>query len=302
MSRMLEKLHEEECPFGEVFKTTGIGHGMQAVIVENFSEPYHKACSLRKAAGKVVVKDEKDTASMQAARELHAPVRDLRLSVEKTRKALKDESLRTGQAIDGVARILKDILAPMEESLLAAATFAERLRAERMERLASGRREELTRLEFACEGFDLAMMEEASYQALLATAKAGYEKLVESRRTEQERQRAEAERLRAENDRLRKEQDELRKERDAEASRRAVAERANKQARKAQEDEQRRAAAEVERLARLPEKARVREYVNRLLSVERPVVKDATLKEVLAVYVHGLSELSEELVSTMQKL
>lgn len=41
----------------------------------------------------------------------------MRIEIEKTRKSLKEQSLRKGQAIDAIARFLTSLISPIEDHL-----------------------------------------------------------------------------------------------------------------------------------------------------------------------------------------
>jgi len=49
----------------------------------------------------------------------------MRIEIEKTRKALKEQSLRKGQAIDSIAKYLTSLVSPIEEYLKQQEDFAE---------------------------------------------------------------------------------------------------------------------------------------------------------------------------------
>lgn len=65
----------------------------------------------------IVVTDASQTEAMETARKMRLQIRDFRIIVEKTRKDLKEESLRKWQAIDRVSNIIKSIVEPIEEYL-----------------------------------------------------------------------------------------------------------------------------------------------------------------------------------------
>lgn len=151
----------------------------------------------------ITVTDVADTAGMKAARAARLEVRAMRIEVENTRKQLKESSLRRGQAIDKVAGIIKGELEPIEAHLLAQETYAERMEAERVERVGGERYKELARLQFNAPVSlkDLADMDEAGFAKLksdaetLAEARAAKAKKEADERAE--RERIEADKLRA---------------------------------------------------------------------------------------------------------
>lgn len=76
-------------------------------------------------AKSIIVTDETQVSLMERAREGRLILKDKRVSIEKTRKALKEESLREGQAIDKIARYLKDLIEPIENYLEEQERFVE---------------------------------------------------------------------------------------------------------------------------------------------------------------------------------
>lgn len=198
----------------------------------------------------------------KAARALRLKMRAIRVAADKTRKSLKEDSLRRGKAIDGVYNWLEYQLAPIEEGLEEIEKAEERKEVARKDALKALRTEEL---QAYCDPqhYDLGNMPEDGYQQLLAGQKAA--------KAERERQAAEAEaakvaaakaaaeaaakaeaerkeeeaRLRAENERLAAERATAAKAQ-AEAEAKAAAERKAAEAKLAAE---RAAAAEAARVA-----------------------------------------------------
>lgn len=73
----------------------------------------------------IVVTDGSQTAQIEAAREGRLFLKDKRLAVEKARKELKEQALREGKAIDGIANVLKALLIPIEDYLRTQEDFVE---------------------------------------------------------------------------------------------------------------------------------------------------------------------------------
>lgn len=157
--------------------------------------------------------------NVKIARSIRLEVKSVRTAAEKTRKELKEDSLRTGKAIDAFNNILILDLKPVEDALEEIEKAEERAEAARKDKLKAERTaalEPYTSTDF----FDLANMPEPEWQKLLATSKAAHETRLaqqeqarakreaaeraaeeERKRIEQE-QAADRERLRAENQRL----------------------------------------------------------------------------------------------------
>lgn len=148
----------------------------------------------------------------EVARAVRLKLKHIRTDAEKTRKALKEDSLRRGQAIDGVNRLLLARLSPIEERLDKIERAEEIARQERIAALMAARQELLAPYAaFAtpAEVADLGSMDERRFTALLERARAAreaeQERIVaeEAARVAREQEReAERERMRAENERL----------------------------------------------------------------------------------------------------
>ena len=107
----------------------------------------------------------------KAARTLRLELRGIRTQAEATRKRLKEDSLRRGQAIDGIQRFLEHALVPVEEAMEAIERAEERREAARVQALQEARKAELA--PFADPShYLLGTMPEDQWQQLLAGAKA----------------------------------------------------------------------------------------------------------------------------------
>jgi hypothetical protein len=190
-----------------ILKKANIDAAAIAAIKQNFSlelGPNWKDASLA-----IVVEDESQTDLMSAAREMRLALRRERLRVENTRKTLKESSLRTGQAIDAVAKLLKDEIEPVEKHLEAQEKFAELAQAKRAAELCAKRSEELSHFDVEVSAYPLGTMSEDAYQLLLRTSKTMFEEKQEELRqaeaariAKEQEDAAERQRLREENARL----------------------------------------------------------------------------------------------------
>lgn len=251
-------------------------------------------------------------AQPKAARALRLKLRAIRVAADKTRKSLKEDSLRRGKAIDGVYNWLEYQLAPIEEGLEEIEKAEEHREAARKDALKALRADEL-RPYCDAQHYDLGNMADDAYQQLLAGVKAA--------KAERERQAAEAEaariaaekaaaetaakaeaerkaeeaRLRAENERLAAERATAAKAQ-AEAEAKAAAERKAAEAKLAAERAAaaeavrvaqaaadaklaaERAAADAERKRLADEAAKAKAEADRLAAVEAARVAEAKAK------------------------
>ena len=228
----------------------------------------------------------------KAARDMRLALKRVRVDAEKTRKAMKEDSLRRGKAIDGINSLLVYQLTPVEEAMDAIEKAEEIAEANRKAALQSMRADDLS--PYADPTFyDLGSMPEDQWTQLIAGAKAAHDAKIaaaakaEAERIEAERLAAEAEakrkaeeaaereRMRAENERLAKEAEAARKAKE-EAERIAAAERAEAEAKAAAEREAARkereaieAKARKEREALEANAKAEREEAARLARIER---------------------------------
>lgn len=189
---------------------------------------------------------------MKLARETRLALREIRINAEKTRKALKEDSLRKGKAIDGIFNMLAFAVEPLEKHLLEQEQFIQRLEEQRKAKLKADREAELAPFGVDVSLYQLGEMDDATFGQLLETNRLAYaareeaRKKAEQERIERERQEAEEcakreaeaaaerERLRAENERLAREKAEqeaaAKAERERlEAERRAAEEKARQE-------------------------------------------------------------------------
>jgi hypothetical protein len=216
-------------------------------IIESFGQLFAQAEEWRVKAHAIRVTDVAQKAEIKMARESRLALRRIRCDVENRRKALKEDALRTGQTIDGIARVFRDLVEPIEAYLEHQETFPERLAAAQREARRAERSEALTTLQFDASSYSLGEMPEDQFQSLITLAqnmKAAREEA--ARKAEEERirkaQEAEAERVRREEEfRKAKEEAEAARKAQAEAekARREAEEKAKEAARKAQAERER---------------------------------------------------------------
>src|SRR5262249_42943564 len=146
----------------------------------------------------IVVTDENDKRGMKLARDSRLALREIRVNAEKARKRLKEDSLRRGKAIDGIANVLKALIEPIEAHLLEQESFAERAELARRDTLKAARAQALV-----AYGADpivdasLGEMPEDVWERTLETARLAQEAKREAER-QAELVRVEAERIAAE--------------------------------------------------------------------------------------------------------
>ena len=226
-------------------------------LMTAFQPYFAEAQPLIEQAKGIKVADATCVSEMKKAREVRLALKRVRTDAEKTRKAMKEDSLRAGRAIDGMNNILLLAIEPVEKVLEEQEKFAERAEAARKAKLGQERADQHRALgSNPAQYIGLADMGEEQWRACLhgaKTAKEEREKAEAEAARQREVQAQEAEKLREENARLRREQEAkdaaARKDREAiEAKARAereAAEAVARQEREAREKLEREAAAKT---------------------------------------------------------
>jgi hypothetical protein len=204
-------------------------------LLTSFEPFLLQAKEWREKAQSLVVTDATQLTEMKQAREGRLALRAIRLEADKTRKALKEDSLRYGKAVQGIYNVIEALIVPIEEHLEKQEKFAEIAEANRKEALHNERVALLQPYGVEYAAYDLRNMSAEAFTQLLDGSRLAHEnKLAEAARIEEEKiaalkaeqERIEAQRL--ENERLKKEaeaqQIQLAKER-AEAEAKIKAER-----------------------------------------------------------------------------
>lgn len=205
-------------------------------LIASFSCYFADAQALVDEAKALTVTDPTQVTEIKKSRDMRLKLRQVRIAAEKTRKALKEDSLRKGKAIDGIYNVLALLIEPEERRLEDQEKIAERMEAQRKQALQASRAAELAPYGVDTRFFQLGDMPEADYQTLLANSRNAHEnRLAAEKRAREEAEAAErarqeeAARLRAENERLQREKEA------AEAAARAEREKAEAERRAAEE-------------------------------------------------------------------
>jgi hypothetical protein len=186
---------------------------MLSNIREGFQSAFEQAETWREKALAIKVTSLADKEAMKQAREMRLVLKNIRVEAEKKRKALKEDALVMGRAIDGVNNLLLAAIQPLERHLEEQERFAERLAEQERQRRLSERTEALQpyleanqvipALDAMTDDQFAKYLEDAK---LLHAAKLEAAKKAEAERIAREQaEAAERERLRIENERLRAE-------------------------------------------------------------------------------------------------
>ncbi len=225
-----------------IVKESGLDQTKADYILNQFQNYFELASEWEKKAKTIIVTDEKQEVDMKMARTGRLFLREKRIAIEDARKKLKEQSLREGKAIDGIANVLKALIIPIEEYLEKQEKFVEIREAEKAEliRIEVEKKMEEDRLKAEQEALAEQARIKAENERLKNEAEAK-EKALQAERAKVEAEKQEAER------KAKAEQDRLKKEAEAQlAEERKIAEAKRK-------EEQDRAYAEIERIRKANE-------------------------------------------------
>lgn len=167
-------------------------------LLEAFGAPFEEAGKILADYQLIEVTEEDQFGLMAEARSKRLALKNIRVGVENKRKELKENSLRTGRAIDSVAKFVKEIIEPAEKYLESQEKFAEIRAAERQRLMVEVRGAILQKLvdmpalykfeDLADEDFDK-LVDELKAQKFQREEAARLAKEEEEKAAEQERQR-----------------------------------------------------------------------------------------------------------------
>lgn len=114
---------------------SGLDKSKADVLLQSFQDYFKIAGEWEQKAKVLVVTSEAQVAEMKMAREGRLFLKEKRVAMEKVRKSLKEQSLREGKAIDGIANVIKALIIPIEQHLDRQEHFVELREAEKAEAL-----------------------------------------------------------------------------------------------------------------------------------------------------------------------
>lgn len=334
----MSEVMESPSKLAKVVEQNGIAPTNAKALIETFQPYFGKADELCAAAAGISVTDATQVSEIKKSRELRLQIKGLRVEAEKSRKTLKEDSLRMGKAIDGINNVLLLQIEPVEKHLEEQEKFAERAEAARKQALSIERSAALAPYLPDQTAYALGDMTEAAFAQLLEgsrlalEARVAAEKKAEADRiAAEEARKAEEARLRAENERLQKEREAIeeaaKKDRvEAEKAARAAAELARKereaveaQAKKEREAREKleaenaaRQAAEAKRLAEeekarksaaaAPDKAKLTTFAEHVRTMDIPDVKSAEAVAIIKRINSTLNDLAKWVDAEAAKL
>lgn len=156
----------------QVIEGSGLEVATANYIKEQFIPFFDKAIEWRQKAEALVVTDISQTREMKMAREARLALKEIRVSADKTRKQLKEDSLRYGKAVQGVYNLIEYLIAPIEKHLQEQEDFVVIQDVKRKAEIKASREVELQPFaEFVPFGLNLGEMSEEDYVKTLNGAK-----------------------------------------------------------------------------------------------------------------------------------
>lgn len=117
----------------QVITESGVEQTTAQSLQKAFEPFFAQANDWQEKAKGLVVTDESQTREMKMAREARLALKEIRVNADKTRKALKEDSLRYGKAVQEVYNVIEYLIVPIEKHLEEQEKFVERKEAERKE-------------------------------------------------------------------------------------------------------------------------------------------------------------------------
>jgi hypothetical protein len=252
-----------------IIDDSNVAKDRAAALIEAFGAPFEEAGEILASYKELVVTDESQIDTMKQARENRLTLKKIRTTVENRRKKLKEDSLRTGKAIDSVAKYIKDTIQPVETYLEEQEKYAEVKEAQRIIKL---KNERIEMIQPYCDNpfliDHLGEMSDEEFTKLFNEQKSAFElKKAQEEAYEREQQRireekeAEEARIREENEILRKQAEEREAEIEKEREdQRIIQEATDRQNQKAIDEERKKREAienELQRKAEEEKRAKV---------------------------------------------
>jgi len=192
-------------------KKQNVEQQTESMLMEKFSPFIERAIELADKAKSIIVTDATQLTEMKLARESRLIMRQIRIDADKTRKELKEDSLRYGKAVQGAYNLIESVISPIEEYLETQEKFAENQEKKRQDALRAERQAVLDSYQVFLPSFgDLGKMADFEFERIISIANSQKEK--QELEVKQEEEKKEAERI--ENDRIRLENAELQKQKD----------------------------------------------------------------------------------------
>lgn len=253
-------------PIKELFNELGVSKQNAGELLAAFGLPLMEAGPILDSYESIKVTSVEQVEDMEEAKRKRLTLKRIRVAVDKTRKELKEDSLKRGKAIDGVARYIRETIEPAEQYLQLQEDFLKLKEEKELADRIANRTAALVELGADPSVYSLGDMSADAFASLLADLKDANEARAAREKADQEAaakkaaaEAAELDRVRKENERLRAEQQTkdaaAQAERDALAAKLAQAQREKEEADKLEAERVAYEKAEADRKAEAARKA-----------------------------------------------
>jgi acetyl/propionyl-CoA carboxylase alpha subunit len=129
----------------KAIELSGLDKSKSEILTTKFSSMIEQIEEWKEKANQLIIIDSSQKEEIEQAKQGYKFIKSVRIDIEKTRKSLKEDSLKEGKAIDLIAKSLTDEVSPLESQLEEKAKFVELQEAkikakrtqERLEKIAS---------------------------------------------------------------------------------------------------------------------------------------------------------------------
>lgn len=308
----------------EIIEKSAVEKPTADILQNSFAPLFDKASEWAEEAKAIVVTDAEQKDLMAKAREIRLSLKDIRVTADKKRKELKEDSLRYGKAVQGVYNVIEFLITPLEKHLENQERFAERQEEKKRLLIKEAREEECAVYsEFIPAGLDFGYMTETDYQRLLTGFKVqqqlkedALKKEAEEKAAAEQKRLEEQERIKAENERLKKEAEEkekvlaeeraaLKAEREAREKAEQKRKDAEKKLQEEKELEEKRIKAEKEAARKAnnaPDREKIAKFISDLSLLQYPEVKTADSKKIIDFARAEIGKISAQLSNKISQL
>lgn len=149
-------------------------------LLQSFETFFNQAQEWKEKAQSLVITSIDQKEEIAQATEAHKLVKNLVSGVEIKRVELKEESLRKGQTIDAIAKIITNELLPIRDHLEKQRKFVEIQEAKRIAELKESRETDLAKFDVQGQFYDLGNMPEETYAQLLENSRIAHEAKIQA--------------------------------------------------------------------------------------------------------------------------
>ena len=301
-----------------IVKESGLEKTKADLILEKFQDYFKIASEWELKAKQIIITNDNQIAEMEMARVGRLFLKEKRITIEKTRKELKEQSLREGKAIDGIANVLKGLIEPIENYLdnqenftkyriIAEEKEKQRLEQIRIENELREKEEQRIKLEKEEQERIKSENEKLKKQAeekerLAKIEREKHEKELAEIKLKQEAEKKERERL-AEIERKKQEKI-INAEREKAAAEKAEREKLEKeieQKRLKELEIQKQKKLEEKKLKSAPDKEKITNYINAIKSIKQPELNEKELKDLFMSFQNSLDLIIIDIQQELKK-